>query len=222
MEPDRVTYSSSACRDVRSWLMMLYVLSVLSLCVYPNAHTPNWVGKLRWWGSWWERCRRIRGVWGRFGDWRIDKLANWRIDPREVEELKNKKKRREDMKNKLRSTAGGIKQNTLRQGFCLLSFNFNCLFSLNPVCFNYYQPPLSIYTVLTTLTWIIHVLVSVLLSKTTLPLIPFGHQPNTVRSSEPRDTPRDPPQHQLSTFYLFLRNLFWLLCALRIRPFRKC
>lgn len=48
-ETDRVTYSSSACRVVRSWLMMLYVLSVLS--AHPNAHIPSWFGKLRWRGS---------------------------------------------------------------------------------------------------------------------------------------------------------------------------
>ncbi|KAJ5941967.1 hypothetical protein N7516_002135 [Penicillium verrucosum] len=44
------------------------------------------------------------------------------------------------MKNKLRSTAGGgggggIKQNNLRQGFCLLSFNFNLFIFFKPRVF---------------------------------------------------------------------------------------
>lgn len=142
MEPDRVTYSSSACRDVRSWLMMLYVLSALS--VYPNAHKPNWFGKVRWRGSRWERCRRIRGVGGKIGE-----LTNWRIDPREVEELKNKKKEKRRYEEQVEiHRGGGIKQNTLRQGFCLLSFNFNCLFFFKPRVFQLLSAtPVKYYTV---------------------------------------------------------------------------
>ncbi|KAJ5848562.1 hypothetical protein N7455_012519 [Penicillium solitum] len=107
--------------------------------------------------------------------------------------------------------------------FCLLSFNFNCLFSLNPVCFNYYQPPLSNIIQFDTLTWIIHVLViSVLLSKTTLPLIPLGINPTQYDHLNPPETLPRPPATPNSVPFISFSGTFLLLCALLIGYCRKC
>lgn len=130
------------------------------------------------------------------------------------------------MKNKLRSTAGGgggIKQNTLRQGFCLLSFNFNCLFSFEPRVFQLLSATPVNITQFDTLTWIIHVLViSVLLSKTTLPLIPLGINPTQYDRLNPPETLPRPPATPTQCLLFLSPDPSLLLCALLIGHFRKC
>jgi hypothetical protein len=69
-----------------------------------------------------------RGVW-------TSRVENWQID----ELIQKERKKREDKYEEVEIHRGGFKQNNLRQGFCLLSFNFNCLFSLTP-SFDYLHP----------------------------------------------------------------------------------